>query len=282
MLLHCWVVAGVGLQMQLHSPCPLLSCRPHPRPPCCGPPFIHNGQLPLPPADAAKSAVESETGAAAAAAAAVAAAEAEEAAVEGMDEDEAAEILSAMLGLAPPSGKKGKKKVGGLGRCGWQVVLQRCRCGTFEVGHGMGETREEDPGTWHTPSRPAARPHELHPSLHRSQRPPMQQQQQQQRQQQAHGRRLPLARSVAAGMQLTGWCPAPAAPRGGTPSAWLRLWRRALPGSGSAPTAAPKVRWPAFFTARARGYGSPGRLLGLAPAAGSALRRLPCPCPGEG
>ena len=112
--------------MQMHSPCPLLSCRPHPRQPCCGPPFIHNTQPPLPPADAAKSAVESETGAAAAAAAAVAAAEAEEAAVEGMDEDEAAEILSAMLGLAPPSGKKGKKKVSGLGRCGWKVVLQRC------------------------------------------------------------------------------------------------------------------------------------------------------------
>lgn len=66
--------------------------------------------------DAAKSAVESETGAAAAArAAAAAAAEAKEAeaAVDGMDEDEAAEILSAMLGLAPPSERKnGKKKVG--------------------------------------------------------------------------------------------------------------------------------------------------------------------------
>ena len=72
---------------------------------------------PPPPADAAKSAVESEGGAAAAAAAAAAAGaeEEEEAgeAVDGMDEDEAAEILSAMLGLAPPSARKrGKKKVG--------------------------------------------------------------------------------------------------------------------------------------------------------------------------
>lgn len=65
------------------------------------------------PADAAKSAVESEGCAAAAAATAAADEDAAEG-MEGMDEDEAAEILSAMLGLAPPSErKKGKKKVRG-------------------------------------------------------------------------------------------------------------------------------------------------------------------------
>lgn len=95
-------------------------------------------------ADAAKSAVECETGVAAAAATTAAAAVAEveeaEAAVDGMDEDEAAEILSAMLGLAPPSErKKGKKKVGVVFIvecvCVCAAALLHC-CRRTALGHG--------------------------------------------------------------------------------------------------------------------------------------------------